>query len=149
MTGLELKLARELLGLSQYEAAEHIGKVHQRTWAFWETGRSAVKSDVATTIEMLLERRKQIIREFYNHQEEQPANKIVLVYYNSPEYCQSYLDWKFSQSLARTLAIDFGVELVEFDKDSFDEFCTGFKLEDTPATRSEWAVYQNSAKENG
>lgn len=144
MTGLELKLARETLGLSQYEAAEHIGKVHQRSWAFWESGRNAIKNDVVATVEGLLERRRLIIREFYNQQEIQP-----IIYYNSPEYCQSYLDWKFSQSLARTLAIDFNAELVEFDKRSFDEFCAGFKMEDTPATRSEWAVYQNSAKENG
>lgn len=149
MTGLELKLAREILGLSQYEAAEHIGKVHQRSWAYWESGRSPVKDDVSQFVRMLLERRKQIISEFYNHQQAQPAQKVVVVYYDSPEHCDSFLDWKFRQSLARTLSIDFDAVLVDFDKTSFAEYCKGFGLDDTPAARSEWAVYQNSAKENG
>lgn len=146
MNGLQLKLSREILGLSQQEAAEHIGKVSQRSWAYWESGRSQIKEDVAQLVRTLLERRKQVISEFYNHQQEQPAQKVVVVYYDSPEHCDSFLDWKFSQSLARTLHLDFGAKLVEFDKRSFDEYCQGFNLQDTPATRSEWAVYQYNAK---
>ncbi|QNS14582.1 DUF1870 family protein [Mannheimia bovis] len=149
MTGLELKLARELLGLSQYEAAEHIGKVHQRSWAFWEAGRTPVKADVAEFMRKLIHHRHEVIKQFSNSKAAGDSQKVVIVYYNTPEHCQSFLDWKFSQSLARTLAIDFGAVLVDFDKKSFDEFCKGFNLKDTPATRSEWAVYQNSAKENG
>lgn len=144
MNGIQLKLARELLGLSQVEAAEHIGKVNQRAWAYWEAGRSPVKPDVAQLLNQLLSRRRQILKQFITSQENEPAHKVVVVYYNTPEYCQSYLDWKFSQSLARTLAFDFGAVLVDFDKASFDEFCRGFGLEDTPASRSEWAVWQNS-----
>ncbi|HGO5855305.1 TPA: helix-turn-helix domain-containing protein [Mannheimia haemolytica] len=146
MKGLELRLARETLGLSQYEAAEHIGRVHQRSWSFWETGRAQVKPDVAEFMRKLINRRHEVIRQFANSQTAGDAKKVVIVYYNSPEHCQSFIDWKFSQSLARTLAIDFGATLVEFDKQSFDEFCQGFGLPDTPATRSEWAVYQHSSQ---
>lgn len=146
MTGLQLKLARELLGLSQYEAAEHIGKVHQRSWAFWESGRSAVKPDVAQFVKALLNRRKEIIREFVQGEMAKNADQVVVVYYSTPEHCQSFLDWKFSQSLARTLHLDFGAKLVEFDKRSFDEYCQGFNLQDTPSVRSEWAIFQSSSK---
>lgn len=144
MNGLELRLARETLGLSQYEAAEHIGKVNQRTWAYWESGRSPVKDDVAKFMQNLLERRITIIREFAASEMAENAKKIVVIYYNTPEHCSSFLDWKFSQSLARTLSMDFGATLIEFDKVSFDEYCQGLNLEDTPATRSEWAIYQSS-----
>lgn len=146
MNGLQLKLSRELLGLSQQEAAEHIGKVSQRSWAFWESGRTPVKEDVVKFVKMLLSRRNQVIQEFKNLQKDDPAQKVVIVYYDTPEYCQSYLEWRFSQSLARTLAVDFNVALVKFDKHSFDEYCKGFNLTDTPAARSEWAVFQHSAK---
>lgn len=149
MNGLELKLARETLGLSQYEAAEHIGKVNQRSWAYWESGRTPVKEDVAQLINRLIEQRKRIVQEYCNHQQAQPASKVVIVYYDSPKYCASFLDWKFRQSLARTLAIDFGAVLVDFDKNSFDAFCQKHNLQDTPATRSEWAICQSSVKDNG
>lgn len=146
MTGLELKLSRELLGLSQYEAAEHIGKVHQRTWAFWETGRTPVKADVAEFMQNLLNRRHEIIKQFSNSQAVEDAHKVVVVYYDTPEFCASYLDWRFSQSIARTLALDFGVSLVVFNNNSFLDFCKKENLKDTTENRSLWAVLEHSKK---
>lgn len=143
MTGFELRVARELLGLTQQEAAEHIGNVSQRSWAHWESGGEEVKEDVAKTINFLLERRREIIRQFVNGQHEiGEAKKIAIVYYPTPDYCNGILEWRFSQSLARTLALDFGATLVEFDYDEYTEFLLGFNLEDTQAHRSEWAAYK-------
>lgn len=144
MTGLELKIAREILGLSQEEAAEHIGKVSRRSWSYWEVGRSAIKPDVAEFLQKLMKRRQDIIKQFTESKAAANAQDVVVIYYREVEDCPSFLDWKFSQSLARTLSIDFGVSLVDFDRSSFEQFRQGFGLEDTPAARSEWAVYQHS-----
>lgn len=145
MTGLELKVARELLGMSQYEAAEHIGNVHQRSWAFWETGERSIKEDVEKTINFLLERRREIIRQFVNSQDRNKAQKVAVVYYPTPDFCSSYLEWKFSQSLARTLSLDFGATIVEFSHEDFKEFIVQNKLLDTPATRAQWAATKISS----
>lgn len=47
MNCYELQALRKLLMLDVSEAAEHIGKVSNRTWQYWESGRSPVPDDVA------------------------------------------------------------------------------------------------------
>lgn len=142
MNGLELKLARQLIGLSVAECAEHIGKVTKRSWEYWESERNPIKEDVANYMTMLLERRREIIRQVANMGEN--ARKMAVVFYKTPEHCGDVLNWRFSQSLARTLALDFGARLVEFDYQDYKIFLDGFGLEDTQAHRSEWAAYKAS-----
>lgn len=126
--------------MSHYEAAEHIGHVHQLSWAFWETGERSIKEDVEKTINFLLERRREIILQFVNGQDRNKAKKVAVIYYPTPDFCSSYLEWKFSQNLARTLTLDFGAVLIEFNYEDFKEFIVKNGLTDTPATREQWTT---------
>ncbi len=138
MTPLELKVARKLLGLSTVEAAEHIGKVSKRSWEYWENGQRTIKSDVEELINCLLARRREIIAEVYNMGEN--AKGISVIYYKTPEHCESVLEWRFSQSLASTLSLDFGARLVEFDKKDFEKFINENMLLDSKPSRAMWAA---------
>ena len=138
MTPLELKVARKLLGLSTVEAAEHIGKVSKRSWEYWENGQRTIKPDVEELINTLLAIRREIISEVYNMGEN--AKGISVIYYKTPEYCESVLEWRFSQSLASTLSLDFGARLVEFDKRDFDKFINKNMLLDSKTSRAMWAA---------
>ena len=138
MTPLELKVARKLLGLSTVEAAEHIGKVSKRSWEYWENGQRTIKPDVEELINSLLARRREIIAEVYNIGEN--AKGISVIYYKTPEYCESVLEWRFSQSLASTLSLDFGAKLIEFNKQDFDVFISKNNLVDNKQSRAVWAA---------
>lgn len=138
MTPLELKVARKLLGLSTVEAAEHIGKVSKRSWEYWENGQRTIKPDVEELINSLLTRRREIIAEVYNM--EGNAKGISVIYYKTPEYCESILEWRFSQSLASTLSLDFGARLIEFNKQDFDVFISENNLVDNKQSRAAWAA---------
>lgn len=138
MTPLELKVARKLLGLSTVEAAEHIGKVSKRSWEYWENEQRTIKPDVEELINSLLSRRREIISEVYNMGEN--AKGISVIYYKTPEYCESVLEWRFSQSLASTLSLDFGAKLIEFDKQDFDKFISENNLIDNKQSRAAWAA---------
>ena len=138
MTPLELKVARKLLGLSTVEAAEHIGKVSKRSWEYWENGQRTIKSDVEELMNSLLSRRREIIAEVYNMGEN--SKGISVIYYKTPEHCESILEWRFSQSLASTLSLDFGARLIEFDKQDFDKFIFDNGLIDNKQSRAAWAA---------
>ena len=138
MTPLELKVARKLLGLSTVEAAEHIGKVSKRSWEYWENGQRTIKPDVEELINSLLARRREIIAEVYSMGEN--AKGISVIYYKTPEYCESILEWRFSQSLASTLSLDFGARLIEFDEQEFDKFISENNLIDNKQSRAAWAA---------
>lgn len=140
MKGFELKIARELLGLSTTEAAEHIGKVNRRAWLYWESSERNVPADVASIMQRLVSRHREIMQIALS----QEIEKMNVIYYGTPEFCENVLDWRFSQSLARTLALDFGANLVLFDKAQFDKFCKDNNLTDSKATRSYWATTQKS-----
>ena len=138
MTPLELKVARKLLGLSTVEAAEHIGKVSKRSWEYWENGQRTIKPDVEELINSLLARRKKFIAEVYNMGEN--TKSISVIYYKTPEHCESVLEWRFSQSLASTLSLDFGARLVEFDEKDFEKFVNENMLLDSKQSRAMWAA---------
>lgn len=140
MKNFELKIAREILGLTQAEAAKEIGNVSVRSWNYWESNDRAIPTDVQARVNHLLARRKEIISLFLEKQD--IAKQTVVIYYNTPDYCNGILDWRFSQSLARTLSIDFGASLVEFDPVSYFEWLDGKKIPDSQTARSEWAVHQ-------
>lgn len=144
MKNFELRIARELLGLSQSEAAKEIGNVSVRSWNYWESGENNIPKDVQNTILRLLEKRRKVIR--FVLQQGKEAKKIAVIYYNTPDYCNSILEWRFSQSLARTLALDLGATLVEFEPLSYFDWLDGNKMQDNQQSRSEWAAYQSQTK---
>lgn len=142
MKGFELQIARKLLGLTIAEAAEHIGGVSKRSWEYWERDERPIKEDVEKKVKALIERRKEILRMIADKGEE--VQQIAVIYYNTPEYCTSVLEWRFSQSLASTIALDFGAKLVQFDFKSYQKFCRENNLQDSQQTRSIWAAQQTN-----
>ncbi|HDR1268601.1 TPA: DUF1870 family protein [Pasteurella multocida] len=139
MDGLELKCARLLLGLSQEEAAKQIGLVTQRSWAYWESGERTIPLDVADQVRELIKRRKAIIQQFKELSENKA--KIVVIFYESPQDAgQTLLEMRFNNSLAATLAIDYGVNVVRYNPVDYVNWLTENGLVDSPAKRSEWSV---------
>ncbi|HDR1228867.1 YdiL family protein [Pasteurella multocida] len=139
MDGLELKCARLLLGLSQEEAAKQIGGVTQRSWAYWESGERTIPQDVADQVRELINRRKAIIQQFKELSENKA--KIVVIFYESPQDAgQTLLEMRFNNSLAATLAIDYGVNVVRYNPVDYINWLTENGLVDSPAKRSEWSV---------
>lgn len=139
MEGLELKCARLLIGLSQDEAAKQIGGVSQRSWAYWESGERTIPQDVEEQMRELINRRKAIIKQFKELGENKA--KIVVIFYESTQDAgQTLLEMRFNNSLASTLAIDYGVNVVRYDPEDYVNWLTENGLIDSPAKRSQWAV---------
>lgn len=63
MNNFELQAMRRLLFLEVSEAAELIAKVSNRTWQYWEAGRSPVPGDVEFEIYGISQWRTQLINE--------------------------------------------------------------------------------------
>lgn len=63
MNNFQLQAMRKLLMFDVAEAAEVIGGVSNRTWQYWEAGRSLVPDDVKKTICELYELRILLISE--------------------------------------------------------------------------------------
>jgi len=61
LNNFELQAARKLLCLEVSEAAEYIGKVSNRTWQYWEAGRSKVPADVDSELYALIQFRNDLI----------------------------------------------------------------------------------------
>lgn len=144
MTPTELRAARETIGLTVEEAAEHIGGVARRSWVYFESGERAVKADIAHKMRGLIERRREVLKtvqEKMLHESSEMAGMAV-IYYPSPEYCQSVLDWRFSQSLARELAASYGAKLVRFNPTAYAEWLALGNNADTEQHRAMWAAQQ-------
>lgn len=147
MNGLELKAARLIFGLSQAEAAEQIGTVSQRSWAYWEKGERTVPKDVIKSIKELLFRRRQTIKMAEDLIKKQHYAKIAVVFYDNPQDSgMSLLEVRYNNALAVQLHFDYGAELVRFDPQSYVDWLVDNDLVDQPQKRSEWAVYQSSSK---
>lgn len=140
MKGIELQIARKLLGLSVLEAADHIGKVSKRSWEYWENEERIIKPDVAVFMQSLIKKRQEILK--FATEKSEDIKKTAVIYYRTPEYCQGIVDWRFSQSLATTLAVDYGVKLVEFDFEDYENYRQKEGLEDNQQTRSMWAAFK-------
>lgn len=139
MKGLELKCARIVLGLSQDEAAKQIGNVSQRSWAYWESGERTIPQDVIEQMQELMNRRKSIIQQFKELSENKA--QIVVIFYESPQDAgQTLLEMRFNNSLAATLAVDYGANVVRYDPLDYVNWLTENGLIDSSAKRSEWAV---------
>lgn len=138
MTPLELRIAREHLGLTVSEAAEHIGGVTTRSWNYFENGERSIKPDIEQKILCLLERRKEILSEFTKTD----AAQIAVIYYGTPDHCDSVLEWRFSQSLARTLFHDHGARIVVFSDDYF-KWLNG--REDSKQMRARWSAQSHQS----
>jgi hypothetical protein len=83
LTNSELQATRKILMLDVSEAAEGIGKVSNRTWQYWESGRSKVPDDVDMEIYGLVKIRNDMIDE---HKKKQMECEEVGEIYKIPYY---------------------------------------------------------------
>lgn len=103
MTHFELKQLRQLLFLSQAEAALEIGNVEARAWQRWEKGDRAIPDDVVEKIQMLsLTRHKLLsIEPDFNHYNYQYFDTKE-AYFNASGSV-SIIKWRLAQSVAASL----------------------------------------------
>lgn len=144
MTGLELKAARLIFGLSQAEAAEEIGKVNKRSWSYWEQGQRTIPQDVVNDIKELLSRRKKTLDMVKGIAPN--TSKLAVIFYDNPQDAvMSLLEVKYNNALAVQLHFDYGANLVKFEPKAYINWLAENGLIDTPQKRSEWAAYQRQS----
>ncbi|MDD0824680.1 DUF1870 family protein [Mannheimia sp. AT1] len=142
MTGIELKAARLIFGLSQAEAAEEIGKVNKRSWSYWEQGQRTIPQDVVNDIKELLSRRKQTL-DMVKGMVAKTTSKLAVIFYDNPQDAgMSLLEVRYNNALAVQLHFDYGASLVKFEPESYINWLAENGLIDSPQKRSEWAAYK-------
>jgi hypothetical protein len=120
MNNLELQAARKLLMMDVSEAAAEIGHVSNRTWQYWEAGRSTVPTDVALEVEALLEVRLERMRAVDDQLAGLAQGQVLrLPYHLSFEAYQAAhpgsrkTDWRIDQSIAAMYYTEGHAELVQ------------------------------------
>lgn len=149
MKPIELRAARETIGLTLAEAAEYIGDVTKRSWQYFESGGRSVPTDIAYKMHSLLNRRREVLKTVQEKMlhEQADLKQIAVIYYEDASDCASVVEWRFSQSLAKTLALDYGAKLVKFDQKAYTAWLAansvnGVPMEDTPENRDTWGRLQ-------
>jgi hypothetical protein len=115
----ELQACRKLLMLDVSEAAELIGKVSNRTWQYWESGRSQVPADVDEVIYASIQRRNDLVTEYTQWQLDNNSALLTMSYYHTFDLYvadhpgTSKLDWRIHQSAVSFVFSEGGeVELI-------------------------------------
>lgn len=119
LTNSELQACRKLLMLDVSEAAEIIGNVSNRTWQYWESGRSPVPADVDELVYASIQRRNDAVDEYSQQQLENPDVLLQLKYYHAFEQFladnkkATKLEWRIHQSIVAAIFAEGGnVELI-------------------------------------
>lgn len=120
LNNLELQAARKLLMMDVSEAAAEIGHVSNRTWQYWEAGRSPVPTDVALEVEALLEVRLDRMRAVDDQLAALPqSERLRLPYHlNFDSYAAdnpgaTRVLWRIDQSIAAMYYTEGHAELVQ------------------------------------
>ncbi len=115
----ELQACRKLLMLDVSEAAELIGNVSNRTWQYWESGRSQVPADVDEAIYAAIQLRNDLISEYTQWQIENDGQLLKMNYYHAFEQyladhkSSTKLQWRIHQSAVAFVYSEGGeVELI-------------------------------------
>lgn len=138
----ELKLARKLLNLTESEAATYLGEgMNVKTWGFYERNHISnygVKHYIAEKVRFLLRYRKEIIDNALSAREE--GSKTIIVHYNEPERFEDMLEYKAHNAATTTLNVDYGFDLIVFNKEEYETFLSVNGLEDNQQNVSHWAI---------
>lgn len=140
MNAQTLQALRGLLFFSVPEAAHMIGGVGERTWRYWEGGRTAIPEDVIDTIYQLAYQRRLIINNALEVFKQTPAGAgIVLTYY---EHLDDWLDepilWRVHCSAMAELASqNKNVVLSKFNSVAYNNWLNG--RVDDQSLRSAWS----------
>lgn len=103
MTHSELKQLRQLLFLSQAEAAEHVGKVEPRSWQRWEKGTSPIPTDVISQMQMLSLTRQELIESLPDFEHYNYKYFETIEDYAAESGVRSIVRWRLSQSVSAQL----------------------------------------------
>lgn len=116
MTASELQALRKFLMLDIPEAARIIGGVSERTWRYWEAGRSPVPVDVEDKLTGILSERQRIVEQYESeamacceNPGDEEAERLQLPYYPTLEAYQAEhkdsgsLQWRCHQSAVAEL----------------------------------------------
>lgn len=109
----ELQAMRKMLMLDVSEAAELIGNVSNRTWQYWEAGRSPVPEDVDTEIYALKSQLNECIDGIVEAGEE---NNNLQWYHTFEEFLRDYpgqnkVWWKLHQAVCAELFANEGDDI--------------------------------------
>lgn len=105
LNGFELQAVRKALNLDVSEAAEGIGKVSNRTWQYWEAGRSNVPDDIDMEMYGLIEQRTELIDALMMELEPALDNGAKVKWYHTfPDFIADYpscnkVMWRLHQSV--------------------------------------------------
>ena len=111
------------------EAAEHIGKVSNRTWQYWESGRSPVPNDVAEELFFWNSWRDDLLEIRIEQCKKDSGNEqlINLNYYKTLDDFEvrtgkrNVITWRITQSIAAQLYSEGLCNLVELGGLAIDE----------------------------
>lgn len=104
MNANELESIRKLLMLDVVEAAENIGEVSNRTWQYWEAGRSKVPLNVSSKLEQLIQLRDETIYKILKDCSKE-SNEAIKWYKSHQDFQCDYpnkskIIWKIHQSIS-------------------------------------------------
>lgn len=156
----ELQALRQLLLLTQGEAAQLIGNVSERSWQYWESGRRPVPEDVAVLMRSIASDRAQLLDAAITQLRARPDNASGLaVWY------QDATDWRWRERpgealwarnvhnsvLAELLGRGL-VTLVKFDPKDFSAWVKNngraiVRIQDEAQEHLAWAEAKAAARE--
>lgn len=139
MNNHELKVIRKVLNLSEAEAATYLGEeMGQKTWNFYERhhiNNYGVKPYIMKKIQKLLIWRKDFIRDVL----ENKSKSTPIIHYNDQNDFSDILLFKAHYAATSTLNIDYGYNLIVFNKDEYTQYIESQKLEDNEESKQKWA----------
>nr|WP_305071708.1 DUF1870 family protein [Providencia sp. wls1922] len=103
MNNFELKQLRQLLFLSQAEAAKYIGDVEPRSWQRWEKGTSPIPTDVISQMQMLSLTRQDLLDSLPDFDHYNYKYFDTIEEYAAESGVKSVVKWRLSQSVAAQL----------------------------------------------
>lgn len=139
MNNHELRMYRNVFGLSEAEAATCLGEgMGKKTWGFYERHHITnygVKPYIARNMKNWLAWRKNFILEVLKHK----TTSTPIVHYSDQNDFSDILHFKAHYSATTTLNIDYGYNLIVFDKAEYAQFIEELKLEDNEESKQRWA----------
>ncbi|MBG5926127.1 DUF1870 family protein [Providencia rettgeri] len=103
MNNFELKQLRQLLFLSQTEAAKYIGDVEPRSWQRWEKGTSPIPTDVISQVQMLSLTRQDLLDSLPDFDHYNYKYFDTIEEYAAESGVKNVVRWRISQSVAAQL----------------------------------------------
>lgn len=155
MSASECQALRQLLLLTQHEAATWIGNVSERSWQYWESGKRPVPEDVSKLLRSIVAVRGESVDAAISQIE--AGSRPVAVWYQTADdwkWTSTPSDkawaWKLHNSVLAELAGRGRIALIGFDEAAFMEWCKNngrkpVRVDAEAAEHLAWAAEKMSA----